>query len=52
MRFASHIAAALRAATGRSTRSNGWQLVGACLAYRGIPSPSERVLRGSQLKPE
>jgi hypothetical protein len=52
MRTASHIAAALSAATGRSARSNGWPLVGACLAYRGFPNWLERAPNASTLKPE
>jgi hypothetical protein len=52
MRTASHIAAALRAATGRSTGSHGWQLVGACPAYWGTPSSFKLPNRGSTLKPE
>jgi hypothetical protein len=51
MRTASHFAAALSAATGRSTRSNGWPLVGACTAYRGIAGSKSPELR-SRLKPE
>jgi hypothetical protein len=52
MPFASHIAAALSAATGRSDRPNGWLLVCARVAYPGFPSMTKRSDHGSRLKPE
>jgi hypothetical protein len=52
MRTASHVATALGAANGRSMGSNGWQLVGACWAYWGIPSSFVRLDRRSTPKPE
>ena len=53
MRIASHIATALSAATGRSDRPNGWQLVGVRMAYWGFSSSmTDRASQGSRLKPE
>ena len=52
MRIASHIATALSAATGRSDRPNGWQLVGACMAYLGSSRINNRPEQGSIAKPE
>jgi hypothetical protein len=52
MRIASHIAAAPSAATGRSDRPNGWQLLRAPMAYWGVFSSTKRSERGSRLKPE
>ena len=49
---ASHFATAASAATGRSNRPNGWQLVGVCVAYTGVPSSKMRSIYGSRLKPE
>ena len=47
MRIASHIATALSAATGRSDRPNGWQFVGACMAYLGSSQINNRPEQGS-----
>ena len=53
MRIASHIATALSAATGRSDRPNGWQFVGACMAYLGLlPDRLIGPRQGSRTKPE
>jgi hypothetical protein len=51
MRIASHIATALSAATGRSDRPNGWQLVGA-RGYWGFSSSINSSEHDSRLKPE
>jgi hypothetical protein len=52
MRTASHIAAALSAATGRSTRPNDWRLVGTCMGYLGSSRMIDWAELGSRLKPE
>jgi hypothetical protein len=52
MRFASHIATALSAATGRSDRPNGWQFARACMAYLGSSRNNKRAEQGARLKPE
>ena len=52
MRIASHIAIALSAASGRSDRPDGWQFVGAYMAYLGSSRINVRPEQGSITKPE
>ena len=52
MRIASHIDTALSAATGPSDRPNGWQFVGAYMAYLGSSRINGRPEQGSIMKPE